>query len=144
MLDQTNESPSRVRYHIIAATTLAAVMLYLDRVCIAEIAKLEDFKVALGMSDKQVGVVLASFFFAYALAQVPAGWLSDRFGARKMLPAYIAVWSICTMLTGLASGFVMLMTARLLFGFAQAGCYPTAGSLIQRWAQRLIKLPAVG
>jgi sugar phosphate permease len=50
-----------------------------------------------------------------------------------MLPFYICVWSICTMLTGLANGLLMLIAARLLFGVAQAGCYPTAGSLIKRW-----------
>jgi ACS family glucarate transporter-like MFS transporter len=126
-------TPTTVRFNIIGATTLAAVLLYLDRICIAEIAKLEEFKGSLGLSDKQTGAVLSAFFFAYALAQVPAGWLSDRFGARKMLPVYIGVWSICTMLTGLANGFAMLIAARLLFGVAQAGCYPTAGSLIKRW-----------
>jgi ACS family glucarate transporter-like MFS transporter len=125
---------TRVRYHVIGATTLSAMMMYVDRICIAEIAKLDEFRDTLGLSDKQVGAVLSAFFFAYALAQVPSGWLSDRFGARRMLPAYITVWSICTMLTGLASGFVMLLAARLCFGFAQAGCYPTAGSLIRRWA----------
>jgi ACS family glucarate transporter-like MFS transporter len=126
-------TPTQIRYHVIGATTLAAVMLYLDRICIAEIAKLDAFRTDLGLSVQQVGIVLSAFFFAYALAQVPAGWLSDRFGARKMLPIYIALWSICTMLTGLATGMVMLMAARLLFGIAQAGCYPTAGSLIKRW-----------
>lgn len=128
-----HDTPTNVRYHVIGATTLAAVMLYLDRICIAEIVKLSQFKTDLNLSQTEVGVVLSSFFFAYALAQVPAGWLSDRFGARQMLPLYIGIWSMCTMLTGFASGFVMLMVARLLFGFAQAGCYPTAGSLIKRW-----------
>ena len=115
-------------------------MLYLDRICIAEIAKLDQFRSDVGLSSRQVGVILSAFFFAYALAQVPAGWLSDRFGARRMLPAYIMIWSICTMLTGWANGFVMLMIARLMFGFSQAGCYPTAGSLIKRW----IELPRRG
>lgn len=133
MAERSSETPTRIRYHIIGATTLAALMLYLDRICIAEIAKLHEFKESLGLSDKQLGAVLSSFFFAYALAQVPAGWMSDRFGTRRMLPIYIAVWSVCTILTGLANGFVMLMAARLAFGVAQAGCYPTAGSLIKRW-----------
>ena len=125
--------PTNARYNVIGATTLVAALLYLDRVCIAEIAKLDAFRDTLGLSPKQTGAVLSAFFFAYALGQVPAGWLSDRFGARKMLPVYIVVWSICTALTGLANGFLMLIFARLLFGVAQAGCYPTAGSLIKRW-----------
>ncbi len=126
-------SASTVRYSVIGATTLTAVVLYLDRICIAEIAKLDEFKSNLNLSDQQTGWILSAFFFSYALGQVPAGWLSDRFGARKMLPLYICVWSLCTMLTGLATGFAMLIVARLLFGIAQAGCYPTAGSLIKRW-----------
>lgn len=125
--------PTKVRYHVIGATTLTAVILYLDRICIAEIAKLDAFKSSLQLSDQQTGAVLSAFFLSYALGQVPAGWLSDRFGARKMLPTYVLIWSICTILTGLATGFAMLIAARLLFGIAQAGCYPTAGSLIKRW-----------
>ena len=124
---------TKVRYRVIGATTLAAVLLYLDRVCLAEIAKLDEFKTALGIGDHHKGAILASFFFAYALAQTPAGWLSDRFGARKMLPFYILAWSACTLMTGLAGGFVAFIVARSLFGLAQAGCYPTAGSLIKRW-----------
>lgn len=135
MDEHSGAFPTRVRYQVVGVTTLAAVILYLDRICIAEIAKLEAFRSDLNLSEQRVGIVLSAFFFAYALAQVPAGWLSDRFGARKMLTGYIAVWSLCTMLTGLASGFVSFMAARLLFGFAQAGCYPTAGSLIRRWVE---------
>ncbi len=131
---------SNVRYQVIGVTTLAAVVLYLDRICIAEIAKLDEFRDTLGLTDSQTGAILSAFFFTYALGQVPAGWLSDRLGARTMLPLYIAVWSLCTMLTGLATGFAMLIVARLLFGVAQAGCYPTASSLIKRW----IPLPGRG
>ena len=130
--------PTNTRHKVIGTTTLVAVLLYLDRICIAEIAKLDTFKNELGLSATQTGAVLSAFFFSYALAQVPAGWLSDRFGARRMLPIYIVLWSICTALTGLATGFVMLIVARLIFGIAQAGCYPTAGSLIKRWAARLL------
>ena len=125
--------PTNVRHHIIAATTLAAVVLYLDRICIAEIVKLDEFKNSLSLTKEQTGDIMSVFFYAYAFFQVPAGWLSDRFGARRMLPLYISIWSICTILTGLANGVLMLIAARILFGIAQAGCYPTAGSLVKRW-----------
>ncbi len=65
---------TRVRYQIILATTLAAVMLYLDRVCIAEIAKLDEFRDSLGLTETQTGSIMSAFFFTYALSQVqPAG-----------------------------------------------------------------------
>ncbi len=126
---------TRVRYRVVLAATLAAVMLYLDRVCIAEIAKLDEFRGSLGLTETQTGTIMSAFFFTYALSQVPAGWLSDRFGARRMLPFYISVWSLCTLATGLATGFVTFLIFRLLFGVAQAGCYPTASTLIRRWIE---------
>ncbi len=122
-----------VRHKIITATTLAAVLLYLDRNCIAEIAKLPQFREDLNLTDAQVGTVMSAFYFTYAISQVPAGWLSDRFGIRKMFPLYVCIWSLCTLATGWVSGFVMLVALRMLFGIVQAGCYPTAGSLIRRW-----------
>jgi ACS family glucarate transporter-like MFS transporter len=131
--ESPHEAPTHVRFDVIGVTTLTALILYLDRICIAEIAKLDEFKNVLNLTETQTGAILSAFFFSYALGQVPAGWLSDRFGARRMMPLYICIWSLCTILTGLANGFVMLIAARLLFGVAQAGCYPTAGSLIKRW-----------
>lgn len=133
MSKHTDSRPTGTRYQVLGTTTLVAVLLYLDRICIAEIVKGDAFKNELGLTEGQTGAILSAFFLAYALAQVPAGWLSDRFGARRMLPIYVLLWSICTALTGLANGFVMLIVARWIFGFAQAGCYPTAGSLIRRW-----------
>ena len=127
------EAATGVRYQVIGAATAASLLLYIDRICIAEIAKLNTFQTDLGLTAKETGAILSAFFLTYALGQVPAGWLADRLGARVMLPVYVLTWSLCTMLTGLANGFMMLMAVRLLFGFSQAGCYPAASSLIRRW-----------
>jgi sugar phosphate permease len=136
-ISESSPNPTGVRHQIIGITMLVAFTMYLDRICIAEIAKLDDFRNTLLLSEKETGAILSAFFFTYALGQVPAGWLSDRLGSRIMLPVYIVIWSICTMFTGLANGFAMLFIARMLFGFAQAGCYPTASSLIKRWIPSL-------
>ena len=70
--------PTRVRYSIVASTTLVAVLLYLDRNCISMIAKDDDFRSAFGIGQEGAFAVMAMFYLAYALAQVPAGWLADR------------------------------------------------------------------
>jgi MFS family permease len=67
------------------------------------------------------------------LGQVPAGWLGDRFGGRRMMTIYILAWSLFTAATAAASGLAGLIAARLAFGLAQAGAYPTATSLLSRW-----------
>ena len=68
---------------VVASASLMAVLLYLDRFCLSfvEVYVQED----LGLTNTQVGWMLSAFFWTYALGQVPAGWLSDRFGSRLML-----------------------------------------------------------
>ncbi|HEX4147995.1 MAG TPA: MFS transporter, partial [Pirellulales bacterium] len=124
---------THVRYAVLAATTLTAIVLYLDRICLSEIAKSADFQRDLGVDKQGIGWIMAAFFFAYAIFQVPAGWLSDRFGARETMTFYVALWSLFTGLGGLALGFTTLLATRLAMGLAQAGAYPTSGSLLGRW-----------
>ncbi|MDP7205551.1 MAG: MFS transporter, partial [Pirellulaceae bacterium] len=123
--------PSRVRYGVIAASTLMAILLYLDRFCIgiAEPFIRQD----LGLSKQQMGIFMSAFFWPYALAQIPSGWLADRFGARKMMTIYILAWSFFTAMMGLASGFIMLVAMRAAYGLGQAGAYPTSSSIVSRW-----------
>ena len=126
-------SPTNVRARIIAVSMAMAFILYLDRICLAEIVKAASFHAEVGLTKPQIGRILGIFFFSYALFQVPAGWASDRFGARPMLTAYIVLWSVFTALTGLVSSFPALVAMRLLCGAAEAGAYPTTGALLRRW-----------
>ena len=74
-------TPSNVRGRILAVSMAMAFILYLDRICLAEIVKAASFQAEVALTKEQVGRVLGVFFFSYALFQVPAGWASDRFGA---------------------------------------------------------------
>ena len=127
----STDAPTTIRYRVVAVTALMAVLLYLDRFCIsfAEIYIKED----LSLSDTQIAWILSAFFWTYALAQVPSGWLTDRFGGRVMLTIYVLLWSLFTGLTGAAIGFITLLALRLGFGVAQAGAYPTSAALVSRW-----------
>ncbi len=127
----TAEAPTNVRYMMILLATLVAVLLYLDRICmsIAATSVMEDLSI-----DKQkLDWLLGAFFWTYALGQVPAGWLADRFGARWMLAAYIVLWSLSTALMGLAYSIVILYSLRLSTGLFEAGAYPVAAGIIKRW-----------
>ncbi|MBI1900535.1 MAG: MFS transporter [Planctomycetia bacterium] len=129
----TDARPTRVRWLIVAVSTLMAVLLYLHR---NYLGFAETFiKQDLQLSDDQIGNILAIFYVAYGLGQVPAGWLTDRFGARKMLTLYILIWSVFTALTGFATGFLSLLLFRFGFGLGQAGAYPAASSLLRKWVE---------
>src|SRR5262245_31619373 len=125
--------PTNVRSRVIAVSMAMAFILYLDRICLAEIVKAASFLNEVKLTKEQIGRVLGVFFFSYALFQVPAGWASDRLGARPMLAAYIFLWSLFTALTGIVSSFPALVVMRLLVGAAEAGAYPTSASLIRKW-----------
>ena len=112
--------PTKVRHFVVILAMLSSVLLYLDRFCIsfAERFIRED----LSLTNEQTGWILSAFFWTYALAQVPTGYLTDRYGARLMLTLYILFWSLFTGLTGLASGFVMLLFLREREPATGSGC----------------------
>ena len=126
---------STIRYRIVAVSVLMAFSLYLDRVCLGEIVKSNSFNNDVPLSKEQIGAILGSFFFTYALFQVPAGWISDRFGARKMLTGYILAWSALTAMTGFMTTASGLLLTRLGCGIAQAGAYPTSNAILRRWTR---------
>jgi len=124
---------THVRYAILAIATANAFLLYLDRVCMGAVVQSTSFQTELGLDKQAAGDILASFFLAYALGQLPAGYLADRFGPRRMLVVYILLWSLATALTGFTSTVVALVAVRAACGLAEAGAYPASGLLISRW-----------
>jgi len=126
-------SATRVRYAVLTVAMLNAFLLYLDRICMTAVVHSDSFRNDVGLSKDDVGSVLASFFFAYALGQLPAGWLADRFGPRRMLVVYILLWSFCTALTGFMHTLLALITVRVVCGLAEAGAYPASARLTARW-----------
>ena len=125
------QKATRIRYLIVFCATLMSFLLYLDRFCVS--FAIDYIRQDLGMTQGDAKWFLSAFFWSYALAQVPAGWLSDRYGARIMLVIYILTWSLFTGLIGAASSFFILIVTRLGCGLGQAGAYPTAASIVGRW-----------
>ncbi|WP_010586039.1 nitrate/nitrite transporter [Schlesneria paludicola] len=132
-LSQTPNSarPTNVRYLVLTVATLMSVLLYLDRFAVNIAA--EYIRADLRMTKTQMAWFISAFFWSYALCQVPAGWLSDRFGSRTMLTVYILAWSAVTAWIGAAHAVWMMLWLRLLCGATQAGAYPTAAGLIRQW-----------
>ena len=89
---------SRRRWGIILILLLAAVVNYLDRanLSIANTTISKEF----GFSGTEMGLLLSAFLWPYALANLPAGWLVDRFGSKKMFTGALTLWSAVTFLMG--------------------------------------------
>ena len=123
--------PTSIRIVVVALLTIVACLLYLDRYAMGIAA--ESMRVDLGMTQTQVSYSFFALFISYALCQGPAGWLSDRFGPRVMLTAYILGWSLFTGLLGVTTQVGILLLLRFLCGATQAGAYPVCSGMIRHW-----------
>lgn len=131
MTSLSASAPSQVRYWVVFACAAVAVVLYLDRVCLALLGTY--VRQDLHLTSEQFDYVLSAFFLAYALGQVPAGTLSDRWGARRMMTLYLIACGLCMIGIALAESLLWLIVFRLALGLAEAGGYPTASGVIRRW-----------
>jgi sugar phosphate permease len=126
---ERKRQPAR-RVLVVFAVTLAAI-LYLDRVCISQSQPL--IAGDLGLTKKQMGLVMTVFGVAYGLFEIPLGWLGDRLGPRRVLTWVVSWWSLFTLATGWVGGFVSLLGTRFLFGAGEAGCFPNLTKAFSAW-----------
>ena len=113
---------------MVALLTLAAFINYVDRGNLATAGPLIQNQ--LSLSHTELGVLLAAFFWSYAPAQLPAGWLAERFDPRRVLAAGLAIWGAATALTGLGTGFIVLLALRLVLGLGESVMYPASFKLL--------------
>jgi ACS family glucarate transporter-like MFS transporter len=125
------ERPTRRRYILVGLVFLHTFNTYLDRVCISAAAG--DIKSDLAISDQMMGHIFAMFAIGYALFQIPAGWVADKFGPRGALTWIVSVWSVFTCLSGAAFNAGSLLIVRFLFGIGEAGAFPGATRAMYAW-----------
>jgi ACS family glucarate transporter-like MFS transporter len=123
--------PAREKKIFLGFVLTLTAIAYLDRVCIS--AAKPAIKAALALSDSEMGYVFSAFTFAYAVFEIPSGWLADRFGPRLMITRIVVLWSLMTAATGLTTGFLSLLLVRLLFGMGEAGMFPGLARAFVSW-----------
>jgi sugar phosphate permease len=128
------ERPSRTRWFVLFLISLMYLICYMDRSNIS-VAQ-PEIAAAFGLSKTGMALVLSAFTWAYALGQIPAGWLGDRLGPKKVLTAIMSWWSVAGMMTGAAVGLGSLLAARFLLGLGEAGAFPVASRGMQLWFPR--------
>jgi MFS family permease len=125
----TDKTPVSNRVFLLLC--VMAFIMYVDRTNISVAAPI--LKQELQLTNTQLGLVFSAFATAYACCGVPGAWLSDRFGARRLLTLSGLIWSVATIGTGLVWGLASLVVARLLVGAGEAPIYATAARVISNW-----------
>jgi MFS family permease len=133
---------SGVRHIVLVFAIALAVITYVDRVCISQAAP--QMQADLHLTKEQMGWVFTAFSLAYALFEIPGGWLGDRIGPRRVLMRVVAMWSFFTAATGWAWNLASLITCRFLFGVGEAGCFPNVTKVFSLWLPQDERVRAQG
>jgi len=134
--------PTRTRYWVIVFAVTLALVTYIHRVCISLAAPV--ISADLKLSKVQMGWVFSAFVVAYSAFEIPGGYLSDRYGPRRVLTWVVTWWSIFTAATGWAWGFLSLAVARFLFGAGQAAGFPNLTKAFTIWLPKTERVRAQG
>lgn len=124
----------RIQKTALILVLISGVINYVDRASLA--VGLPLIRRDLGISIAHSGVLLSAFLCAYAICQLPAGVAVDRFGARLLLSAGLALWSLAQILGGLVSTFWEFMGVRALLGLGESPQFPSCARIVADWFGR--------
>lgn len=137
-----SEKPTAVRYWVVFFAVTLAIITYIDRVALGQAAP--RITTDLGLTKPQMGWVFFSFLTAYALFEIPSGFLGDRLGPRKVLMRIVVSWSVFIALTGQAFNWMSLMIVQTLFGAGEAGAFPNIAKAFSVWLPQDERVRAQG
>jgi MFS family permease len=134
--------PTKSRHLVIVFAVTLAILSYIDRVAISTAAPF--ISKDLGFSKTDMGYIFGAFGFAYALFEIPGGWMGDWMGARKVLMRIVIWWSFFTIATGWMFSFWSMAITRFLFGAGEAGCFPNLTKAYTTWLPKNEQVRAQG
>lgn len=125
------EAKTSVRWKIFLMMLFLIAINYIDRaslsVAMPLIAKEFD------LSPTMQGLILSSFFWTYALMQVPGGMLADKYKPRIVIATATVFWGIAQAVAAFTTNATSLLLTRLGLGAAEAPIYPAGGKLNAIW-----------
>jgi ACS family D-galactonate transporter-like MFS transporter len=135
MPDTPARKPTRIRFLMLFLVFVGTVVNYVDRANLSVAAPL--LKHEFGLDPVAIGVLFSAYSWTYVLANLPGGWVVDRFGSRAMYALALLIWSSFTFLQGFAGRFATLFGLRLGVGVAEAPTFPINNRVVSIWfAQR--------
>lgn len=119
------------RWRVLIWLLIGGIINYLDRanLAIAAPGMIHD----LGLTRTQIGLLGTVFAWTYAVMQLPAGWIIDRFGAKRAYAVGMIWWSVATWLTGVVGSIAGLVVMRVLLAVGEAPCWPTSAKITAAW-----------
>ncbi|MEP6716938.1 MAG: MFS transporter [Terriglobia bacterium] len=136
------ERPTRVRYWVVFFAVALAVVTYVDRVALSQAAP--KISHDLNLTKTQMGWVFFGFLTAYALFEIPSGYLGDKLGPRSVLMRIVISWSVFVAATGQAFNWISLIVIQTCFGAGEAGAFPNIAKVFSVWLPQEERVRAQG
>ncbi|MBB3957341.1 MFS transporter [Novosphingobium sediminicola] len=131
------EKVGRLRWGVLAMLFGVTIINYAVRAALSLAAP--SLSKDLGIDPLQLGIVFSAFGWSYVIAQVPGGWLLDRFGAPRVYLWVIVAWSLITVAHGTVvwlsgtAAVTALFALRFLVGLAEAPSFPANARVVASW-----------
>ena len=120
----TRDRSAAVRWGVVGLLTLGMINAYVDRVNLS--IALPEMTRTFDLGPNAAGLALSAFFWSYALFQIPAGLLVDRFGVRSLYIYGLVLWSVAAAGTALTTSLGWLLAMRLLLGVGESVVAPAS------------------
>lgn len=125
-LESTDNKVAYVRWMIIGVLSVGMIIAYVSRSALSVPLALPTFINSFHLSFADRGVLNSSFFWTYALLQIPAGWIVDKYGVKYPYAIGFTLWCLASASTSLTHSFAQLITAQVLLGTGQAFVAPAS------------------
>lgn len=131
LLTTAQKRTVRIRWFLVGFLILGGVVNYLDRstLSVANTTIAGEF----GLNALEMGLLLSAFSWPYAIANLPAGYLVDKFGPKRMFAFAAGAWSLVSMVTAAANSFGVLYALRVALGIAESPFFTSALKVNERW-----------
>jgi sugar phosphate permease len=119
------------RYWVLVILWLVYIINYFDRMAV--LTFLPYIQKDLNLTPVEVGQLASVFFFAYAAAQISAGFLADKIGSKKVMYIAVVVFTFVTALTGVVKNFAQFIALRIGLGLGEGHHFAPAIRAINNW-----------
>lgn len=128
------KAATNVRWYIFVVVFLLVVINMVDRTALS--IAMPSIAAEFSLGPAMQGLILSSFFWSYALMQIPGGMLIDRFGARSVITVSTLGWGIFQTIAGFTTGGISLLLTRIGLGAAEAPLFPAGAKLNSIWLSK--------
>src|SRR5258708_16120954 len=120
-----------VRWGIAALLGVGIIINYFDRVnlSVATTALIKEFH----FNNAEIGLILSSYLWSYAILQIPVGAILDRIGIKWIMRVGTILWTIASFMTAIVSGFGLIILSRIILGIGEAPAFPGSAKATGYW-----------